>query len=56
MSNFAFSGLGAPMLDSGSASITIGFDWGFPFYYGRTVFTALENHDTSGGAGPYFAF
>jgi hypothetical protein len=56
MSNFAFSGLAAPMLDSGSSSITIGFDWGFPFYYGRTVFTALENHDTPGGGGPYFAF
>jgi hypothetical protein len=56
MSNSAFSGLAAPMLDSGGASITIGFDWGFPFYYGRTVFTALEKHDTPGGAGPYFAF
>jgi hypothetical protein len=56
MSNFAFSGLAAPMLDSGGSSITIGFDWGFPFYYGRTVFTALENHDTPSGAGPYFAF
>jgi hypothetical protein len=32
------------------------FDWGLPFYYGRSVYTAIENHNTSGGAGPYFAF
>lgn len=56
MSYTAFSNLAAPMLDSGSATITIGFDWGFPFYYGRTVFTAIEKKDTPGGSGPYFAF
>jgi cell division protein FtsI/penicillin-binding protein 2 len=32
------------------------FDWGLPFYYGRTVFTAIENQNTSAGLGPYFAF
>jgi hypothetical protein len=32
------------------------FDWGLPFYYGRTVFTAIEGQNTSAGAGPYFAF
>ena len=32
------------------------FDWGLPFYYGRTVFTALEAHDTPSGSGPYLAF
>jgi hypothetical protein len=32
------------------------FDWGLPFYFGRSVYTAIENHNTSGGVGPYFAF
>jgi hypothetical protein len=32
------------------------FDWGLPFYYGRTVYTAFENAATSVGAGPYIAF
>jgi hypothetical protein len=32
------------------------FDWGLPFYYGRTVYTAIEGRNTSGGMGPYFAF
>jgi hypothetical protein len=32
------------------------FDWGLPFYYGRSVYTAIENQNTSAGLGPYFAF
>lgn len=32
------------------------FDWGLPFYYGRTIYTAIEGRNTSAGAGPYFAF
>jgi hypothetical protein len=32
------------------------FDWGLPFYYGRTVYTALEGVTTSVGTGPYIAF
>jgi hypothetical protein len=31
-----------------------GFDWGLPFFFGRTVFTAIEDRGTP--AGPYFAF
>jgi Protein of unknown function (DUF3443) len=33
-----------------------GFAWGLPFFFGRTVFTAIEGTSTPGGAGPYFAF
>jgi hypothetical protein len=33
-----------------------GFAWGLPFFFGRTVFTAIEGQATPGGAGPYFAF
>jgi hypothetical protein len=32
------------------------FDWGLPFYFGRNVYTAFENKNTSAGLGPYFAF
>jgi hypothetical protein len=32
------------------------FDWGLPFFYGRRVANALENHHTSLASGPYVAF
>ena len=32
------------------------FDWGLPFYFGKTVYTAFEGQTTSGGTGPYVAF
>jgi hypothetical protein len=32
------------------------FDWGLPFFYGRTVFTALQGASTPGGVGPYWAW
>jgi hypothetical protein len=32
------------------------FDWGLPLYFGRNVYTAIENKNTSAGLGPYFAF
>ena len=28
------------------------FDWGLPFFFGRTVFTAIEGQSTPGGVGP----
>jgi hypothetical protein len=46
--NIAFSTLGGPRTDS--------FDWGLPFFYGRTVFTAIENMSTPQGPGPYVAY
>jgi hypothetical protein len=33
-----------------------GFAWGLPFFFGRTVFTAIDGQTTPGGVGPYFAF
>jgi hypothetical protein len=32
------------------------FDWGLPFFYGRTVFTAIESQTTPVGPGPYWAY
>jgi hypothetical protein len=32
------------------------FDWGLPFFYGRPVFTAIEQQGTPGGTGPYVAY
>jgi hypothetical protein len=33
-----------------------GIDFGLPFFFGRSVFTAIEGKQTPGGAGPYIAF
>lgn len=32
------------------------FDWGLPFFYGRSVYSAIEQQSTPAGAGPYFAY
>lgn len=35
---------------------TDSFDWGLPFFYGRSVFTAIENRNAVGAIGPYVAY
>ncbi len=32
------------------------FDWGMPFFFGRTVFVAIDGASTLHGAGPYWAY
>ena len=49
-SRTAFNNLGALNSDPS------GFDFGLPFFFGRTVFTAIENAGTPGGPGPYVAY
>jgi hypothetical protein len=46
----AFNDLAVPSGDGTT------FAWGLPFFYGRTVFTAIEGRNTPAGMGPYFAF
>lgn len=45
-----------PLLAGPFAGSAGTFDWGLPFYYGRTVYTAIENAATAVGTGPYVAF
>ena len=49
--NMAFSTLAGP-----GTGRTGGFLFGLPFFYGRTVYTALDGATTPGGTGPYFAY
>jgi hypothetical protein len=46
----AFSNFGGPLGDATA------FDWGLPFFYGRSVYVAIEGQSTGGATGPYFAF
>jgi hypothetical protein len=32
------------------------FDYGLPFFFGRKVYFAIDNKNTSGGVGPYYAY
>lgn len=46
----AFNDIGA------ENSISSSFDFGLPFFFGRNIFTAIENKSTPGGTGPFVAF
>ena len=46
--NFVFPTLAGP--NQGT------FDWGLPFFFGRTVFTAIESRTTPKGSGPFWAY
>ncbi len=39
-----------------SATNAKDFDWGLPFFYGRTVYVAFEGGSTAGVQGPWIAF
>jgi hypothetical protein len=45
-----------PTLAGPFPGTTASFDWGLAFYFGRTVYSAMENETTSVGTGPYVAF
>ncbi|HLN01856.1 MAG TPA: DUF3443 domain-containing protein [Bryobacteraceae bacterium] len=46
--NTVFNDVGGPNVG--------GFDLGLPFFFGRTVYVAIEGASTTGGTGPYYAF
>lgn len=48
----SIAGVASSIEDLGSSY----FDWGLPFFYGRTVFTAIEGKSAGGTTGPYFAY
>jgi hypothetical protein len=54
--NYAFSDIAGPMPGFPTDTSIPGFDWGLPFYFGRSVYTAIEGQPTPAGPGPYFAF
>jgi hypothetical protein len=41
---------------AGNTSLTDSFDWGLPFFFGRSVYTAIETRSTPRGTGPYYAY
>jgi hypothetical protein len=45
-----------PTLAGTFPGTTASFDWGLPFYFGRTVYSAMESETTTVGTGPYVAF
>jgi len=55
-SAFVFSDLAGPMPGFPTDPTIPAFDWGLPFFFGRSVYTAIENQDTPAGVGPYLAF
>ena len=32
------------------------FDWGLPFFFGRTIFVAIDGQGAPGGNPPYWAY
>ncbi|MGH8253135.1 MAG: DUF3443 family protein [Steroidobacteraceae bacterium] len=46
----AFGNIAGPLGDATA------FDWGLPFFYGRSVYVAIEGQSAGGSTGPYFAF
>ncbi len=50
--NAVFANLGGPALTGLSGE----FDWGLPFFLGRTVFTGIEARTSVLGVGPYWAY
>jgi len=57
---FALNDVGAialpiPIGPNGTSTSSY-FDWGLPFFYGRTIFNAIEGMPAAGTTGPYYAY
>jgi hypothetical protein len=60
-SNYALGGLGGPLVSASQNSnlpVFFGFDWGLPFFYGRSVYSVIEGKTPPGSSqtGPFNAF
>ncbi len=51
-SNYALDDVGGP----GVPNVSNSFDWGLPFFYGRTVYVAIDGKSAGGTTGPYYAY
>ena len=51
---YASDTIGGPA--STNAALGSYFDWGLPFFYGKTVFTAIEGKTAGSATGPYVAY
>jgi hypothetical protein len=57
-----FNIVGVDQLGSSVVAASIGgpaggyFDWGLPFFFGRSVYTAISGRFAGGSLGPYFAY
>ena len=57
LANWVFDDVGGNSTGGASSGLpSLYFDWGLPFFFGRTVFVAIEGRSTPGGAGPYWAY
>jgi hypothetical protein len=50
----AYNDLGGSGQTCNNTTMPCSFDWGLPFFYGRSVFTAMEGSTTIGGNNPPF--
>jgi hypothetical protein len=53
---FSATATALPGLAGSYPGTTDGFDFGLPFFYGRSVYNGIENHTTKVATGPYVAF
>lgn len=55
--NFATGFAALPNLAGPAASVSANaFDWGLPFFYGRSVYVAFESNSAAGVGGPWIGF
>lgn len=55
--NAVIPGIGGnPSIFYPNVNFANSFDYGLPFFYGRSVYTAIEGRNAGGTTGPYFAF
>ncbi len=41
---------------AGPNSLSLSFDWGLPFFFGRPIYVVIDGHTTASGRGPFWAY